>query len=126
MSDPCEPGQFEASFYLTSSGRSPVEDYLDGLEKKARTKCWDYIELLVKRGFSLPRSHLEKVQGEQRMWALRPEWEGVEHRLFFTRVGHEFVFVHAVPKKADKFSPRDLRTARQRIREVQEDYESTG
>ncbi len=110
------------AYYASPSGDRPVKTFLSKLDDKARSKCYDYIDLLRERGFSLPRSHLAKV--ESGIWELRPEWQGTEYRLLFTAYGNQFVMIHALTKKGDKLKPRDLDTARRRAREVQEYYAS--
>lgn len=112
------------AYYQSSSGRSPVEDFLDKLKTKDRAKCIEYIEQLEEKGLALPANYQTKLQGEKDLWELRPEWGGVEYRLFFTRADGTFIFVHAIKKKSEKTPKAALDTARRRVREVQEYYAS--
>jgi len=116
---------FEIAYYQSSNGRSPVETFLSQLSPKARAKCLDYVALLEEKGLDLSSNYLKKLHGEKNLWELRPEWGGVEHRLFFTPAGGLFTFVHAVTKKGEKTPKAALETARRRVREVQEYYAST-
>jgi len=49
------------------------------------------------KGTMLASTHSKKVEGD--IWELRPEYGGVEYRLFFGRHKNVFVFVHAITKK---------------------------
>ncbi len=109
----------EVYYYTASDGKSPVEDYLDGLSVKARAKCLAYISQLEEFGLALPSNFIAKVRGD--VWELRPEWGGTEHRFFyfvFTR--GRFVILHAVTKKSQKLRQKDINIAEARMREVRE------
>lgn len=110
----------QVAYYQGASGTSPVEEFLDGLGPKPRAKCVSYIDLLEERGLSLPRTYLAKVEAD--MWELRPEYANVEYRLLLTHVAGHFVIVHAFEKKSDRIPQRHLKTARTRIKEVQDYY----
>lgn len=87
--------RFDALFYPISEEDGDVERFLDALPAKAASKCIDFIERLEQDGLILPSGWLEKVEGGDGLWALRPEWSNNEYRLFFTIVG-----VRAVPPGA--------------------------
>ncbi len=108
---------WEVLFYETRSGRTPIDDFLDGLSVKAREKCLSYVELLVEKGFSLPANYIKKVEGE--LWELRPEFGGTEYRLFyFLMVKDKFVIIHAFVKRTQRTPTREITTALNRIEEV--------
>jgi len=113
---------YTVSYYAALSGEQPVKKFLSKLNAKARSKCYEYVDMLKGHGLSLQRSHLAKV--ESGLWELRPEWQGVEYRLLFTSHENRFIMVHALVKKSDKLKPRDIETARRRAREVAEYYAS--
>lgn len=108
-------------YYQTATGDSPIEEYLDGLPLKARAKCLSYLDLLAERGLSLPRSFIAKVAGE--VWELRPEFGGVEYRLFFFAfIGGQFVVVHAITKKRRRLDTNDIAIAQHRVQEIRDRY----
>jgi phage-related protein len=111
------PVGWEAWFYQTARGDSPIEDFLDDLPTKARAKCIAYLEQLEERGFQLPRAFIAKVRGN--IWELRPEWAGSEYRLFYVAmVGQRFVVLHAVKKKSQKIRDKDIELAEARYADV--------
>ncbi len=106
---------FDIELYETSSGSAPVREFLRALPKDPRTKCGKYIQLLEWRGLALPASYIKKVAGE--IWELRPEYNGVEYRLFFGCEGATFVFVHAIVKKRQQTARADIEIAQRRYRD---------
>lgn len=105
-------------FHLTSSGKSPVEDFLNKLTVRQRAKALDALGLLEKAGYSLGPPWLKKVEAE--IWELRVQADRVRLRFLFGRAGEDFVVVHALKKKADRLPANDLKTARERWREYRE------
>lgn len=108
---------WEVFYYQTQSGDSPVEDFLDDLSIKARAKCLSYMDALEEHGHGPPSSYIKKVEGD--LWELRPEFGGVEHRLFyFTFVQRPIIVVHAIKKKRQKLRRQDIDTALRRVEDV--------
>jgi len=114
--------KFEAIYYPLDKEEGDVEQFLDALPVKAAAKCYYFIDRLENDGLALPAGWLEKIEGDDPLWALRPEWENKEYRLFFTLVKGAAVFIHAIHKKSQKLRKNDLKLARQRAKEVREWY----
>ncbi|MCA1666811.1 MAG: type II toxin-antitoxin system RelE/ParE family toxin [Thermomicrobia bacterium] len=102
-------------FYRTPAGVEPVRDFLRALPSGARAKCGGYMNELEWKGLSLPASHLKKITGS--IWELRPEYEGIEYRLFFGVKDGEAVYVHAVIKKQQRAARGDIALAQRRFDE---------
>jgi len=100
-------------YYATVSGRKPVREFLDGLPPRSRDKCLSYIDLLREIGTSLRSSHIKKLEDD--LWELRPEYGGIEYRLFFGIDGRRFVFTHGVVKKRQKTARNDIELAQKRF-----------
>jgi phage-related protein len=108
---------WEVLYYQSERGESPIEEFLLSLSIKARAKCLSYIDQLEQFGNRLPSNIATKV--EEDLWELRPEFGGVEHRLFyFTFVDRQIVVVHAIKKKRQKLKASDIKVAQARIAEV--------
>ncbi len=108
---------WEVFYYQSERGKSPIEEFLNGLSLKARAKCLAYIEQLEQFGNRLPSNFASKVKDD--VWELRPEWGGVEHRFFyFTFVERRIVIVHALTKKSQKLKAQDISIALSRVEEV--------
>ena len=109
--------RWKVFYYQAARGDSPIEDFLNALPRKARTKCIAYMDMLEEFGFNLPRSFIAKVRGD--LWELRPEWAGTEYRfLYVTLVGQRFVILHAITKKAQKLRSKDIEIAESRMMDV--------
>lgn len=113
--------RFGVEYYETDSGRSPVPDFLNALERKkpkAWTKCMYYIELLQNEGHQLLMKHQYAEKVEDGVYCLRPAWNNVEYRLFYTWDGKAFVLVDAIVKKTEQLTERDKKRVRARVKEV--------
>ena len=105
--------RFITQFYATPAGTEPVRDFLRSLPKTDRVKCGEYMQRLEWQGFALAASHLKKLSGD--IWELRPEYGGVEYRLYFGVHASEAIYVHAASKKREK--AKDIKLAQARFNE---------
>ncbi|MDI6760380.1 MAG: type II toxin-antitoxin system RelE/ParE family toxin [Candidatus Brocadiaceae bacterium] len=53
-------------FYTTRRGDSPVDEFLDGLDAKARAKVDTFIEFLAREGHRLQRPYTDTLRGKIR------------------------------------------------------------
>jgi phage-related protein len=102
-------------FYRSPAGAEPVREFLRSLPRDARLKCGRYMQQLEWQGLGLRTSHLKKLTRE--IWELRPEYEGIEYRLYFGVNGSEVVYVHAIVKKQQKAARGDIELAQRRFDE---------
>jgi len=68
-------------FYTTERGNSPVDDFLDGLDKKSRAKVAAYLSLLEEQGPNLKRPYADIVRGKIR--ELRIQQSANHYRILF-------------------------------------------
>ena len=92
--------RFVTQFSATPAGTEPVREFLRALPKEARVKCGEYRREVEWKGFNLPSSRLKKLADD--IWEVRPEYDGIEYRLYFGIVSGEALYVHAVIKKRQK------------------------
>lgn len=108
---------WEIIFYESEQGRSPVADFLNGLQIKPRAKCLSYIELLEQHGKTLPANYAKIVRDG--VWELRPEFGGTEYRFFyFFYLQDKIYFLHAITKRTQRLKESDIETALRRADEV--------
>ena len=108
---------FDIAFYVNADGDTPVTDFLDSLSVKEGDKCAQYILLLMEYGQRLPAQYSKHIEGK--LYELRPEFGGVEMRIFyFTFVGDLIVLLHGFKKKTQKTPERELKIARSRLKEL--------
>jgi phage-related protein len=93
--------------------RRPVEEWLEGLNPKARVEVLWKIELLEDNGTSLAAPHSRFV--EDGLWELRARVGTDEHRIiYFHWFGRTFGLLHGFTKKTQKLDRSDIETARAR------------
>lgn len=84
--------------YTTDRGDSPIDEFLDGLDKKSRAKVAAYLSLLEDEGPNLKRPYADVVRGKIR--ELRIHYSSNQYRvLYFFHVRDQIVLVHAFSKK---------------------------
>ena len=95
-------------FYQTAAGRSPVEEFLDGLtDIKARAFCVAFIQRLVIPGSPFQKKHAEQIRGRQ--WELKPSFRGVEYRILYAQLRDgRYLLLHAVTKKRPRLPTREF------------------
>jgi phage-related protein len=91
---------WDIAYYTNADGDTPVADWLLTLSIKEFDKCMAYLEVLMSFGPRLPTQYAKHIKDG--IWELRPEFGGVEMRLFyFTFVDDLIVILHGC-KKPDK------------------------
>ena len=68
-------------FYTAEQGDSPLDDFLDGLDKKSRAKVAAYLSLLEEQGPNLKRPYADIVRGKIR--ELRIHYISFASSIFF-------------------------------------------
>jgi len=105
---------YQIVFYTADRGDSPIDEFLDGLDKKARAKVEAYLSLLEQEGPNLKRPYADHVRGKIR--ELRVLYSGNQYRiLYFFHIGRQIVLVHAFPKKTQQVRERDIVLAERRM-----------
>ena len=57
---------YKIIFFTTERGDSPIDDFLDGLDKKSRAKVAAYLSILEEQGPNLKRPYADIVRGKIR------------------------------------------------------------
>jgi phage-related protein len=106
---------YEVIFYEDDRGRSPIKDFLDELDAKARSnkqakqllsKFALYIEMLEQSGTRSGLPYTKHIGNG--IWELRPK----DHRVFFFGwEGNKIVLLHAFRKDTQKTPQREIERA---------------
>lgn len=106
---------YEVIFYEDDRGRSPVKEFLDVLDAKAKSskqakqllsKIILYVEILEKSGTRSGLPYTKYIGNG--IWELRPK----DHRvLFFGWEGNKIVLLHAFRKDTQKTPQREIEQA---------------
>ncbi len=101
-------------FYTTERGDSPVDDFLDSLDKKSRAKVAALLSLLEEQGPNLKRPYADVVRGKIR--ELRIHHSSNQYRiLFFFQAREQIVLAHAFSKKTQQLKEKDIELAERRM-----------
>ena len=101
-------------FYALERGDSPLDDFLDGLDKKSRAKVAAYLSLLEEQGPNLKRPYADIVRGKIRELRIH---HGSNHFriLYFFQMLDQIVLVHGFSKKTQQLKKQDIDLAEKRM-----------
>ena len=112
---------YEVEFYRDKNGESEIIDYLVDLKEKGKTsknerinrdKILAYIGALEQYGTRIGQPVVKHIDGS--IWELRP----LANRIFFFYwKDNKFVLLHHFTKKTQKTPPREIETARAKLRD---------
>lgn len=110
---------YNIDLYRTSSGVSPVEEYINDLAKNNQTGLLSQIQLYMKlleaHGFAINNvkaNAIRKIRGD--IWELRPKSSRV---FFFHYQNGTFVFLHAYKKQGQKAPIKEIDKAEREMSE---------
>jgi phage-related protein len=108
-------------FYTTERGDSPIDEFLDALDRKARAKVEAHISLLEEQGPNLKRPYADIVKDKIR--ELRIHHRSSQYRiLYFFWMRDQIVLVHAFSKKTHQLRGRDIELAERRMQDWTQRY----
>lgn len=101
------------TFYTTTSGRSPVRDYISDLSKPERARLLEVLTQVEQYGFDAVRTQFRQIEGK--LWEIKVS----AHRVFYVMVHREeMVLLHAYKKQGQKMPLREREVAVKRMKEV--------
>ena len=105
---------YQILFYTTERGDSPIDEFLDELDKKSKAKVEAYLSFLVEHGPNLKRPYADHVRSKIR--DLRIHYSSNQYRiLYFFYLRDQIVLVHAFSKKTQQLRESDIELAERRI-----------
>lgn len=104
-------------FYETTSGRSPVEDFISSLQKSDQARFAEVIDGIERYGLGYSRVRFKPLRGK--LWEVKFSAQGGGYRVAYVMVsGDEMVWLHAFRKTTQKTPIRELDLAEKRMKEV--------
>lgn len=101
-------------FYRSEEGKSPVEEFLKGLDDKTQARFIWAIEQLQVQNVHAGEPLVKHLEGK--LWELRRASSGNIYRLlYFFFTGRKIVFVHGFQKKTPKTPRREIELAQTRM-----------
>jgi phage-related protein len=112
-------------FFTAERGDSPIDEFLDALDKKTRAKVAAYLTILEEEGPNLKRPYADVVRGKIR--ELRIHYGSNQYRiLYFFHVRDQIVLVHAITKKTQQLKEKDIELAERRMEDWMRRHPSGG
>ena len=104
---------YTIEYIESSSGRCPIEAFIDRLDAETRAKIDMHLDLIEEFGLGLGGGYLRKIDKKHNIWELRVEHKGRWYRLLFvTRPNRRIIIVHIYQKKSNRIPIRELEVAR--------------
>jgi phage-related protein len=115
--------KWNIEFYETTTGASPVTDFIDPLSAREKAKIGRYIELLEEYGLTLREPYVKSIQGHRKLWELRIPVNPRTCRIFYFHYRENtLVMLHAFWKKAAKTPRKELDIADKRMKDYEERF----
>lgn len=103
--------------YETPSGRSPVEDFVETLQKPDQAKFAEVVVGIEEYGLAYSRAHFKPLRGK--LWEVKYSALGGGYRLMYVMLNaDEIVILHMIKKATQKTPIRDIDLAEKRMKEV--------
>lgn len=107
---------WKINYYKLPSGREPIQEFIEKLPEKARSRAYYTLELLAEFGPILKMPHVKKVSGTV-LWELRILGES-SFRFFYVAIMEKtFLIIHGFTKREQKTPKKEIETALERLRE---------
>lgn len=104
-------------YYKTSSGRSPVTDYIDGLPVTDQSRFLEIAQEIELHGLNAARMVFKPLQGK--LWEIKFTSVGGGYRILYVMIDRDsMVWLHAFKKKTQKTPAKELSLALKRLGEV--------
>ncbi len=105
--------------YRDARGALPVNDTLKSLPSDDYARVLRAIDLLVDYGPALKMPHAQHLEGK--IWELRIDGRPNSYRVLYAAMpGRKFILLHLFAKKSQKTPPREIDTARRRLKDYSE------
>lgn len=109
-------GGWRLIYYESSKGISPVFDFIESLNARAKAKVTNTFDLLTEFGIRLGSPHVKKIS-QTSIWELRI-LGGDSIRIFYAAIsGRSFLLLHGFIKKSQKTPKRELKIALARLKD---------
>lgn len=104
-------------YYKSSQqATSPVYDFINNLDSKAKSKVFNTINLLEEYGVRLGLPHGKKLIGTE-LWELRMLGAENIRILYIATQGKTFLLLHGFLKKKQKTDKKEIKIALDRLKE---------
>jgi phage-related protein len=108
--------KWKITYYETPSGNTPVENFINSLDSRTKSKVINTIDLLEKFGINVGSPHSKKLSGTS-IWELRILGRN-NLRIFYIGIASQtFLLLNGFIKKKQKTDRREIKITEDRLRE---------
>jgi len=100
-------------YYITTSGKNIVREYIISLQKEQQAKVRRTLQLINEYGLSSAIPHIKKLSGTP-LWEIRILGKDNIRILYVTPSSNSILVLHGFNKKTQKTSPKEIQTATNR------------
>jgi len=105
-------------YYKTTSGNSPVKEFIDSLSPESKAKYIFIADLLEAYGIGVKEPYVKPLTGKRKLFEIRIKDKNNIHRiLYFAVTGRKFVVLHGFTKKTEKTPAKEIEIAVSRMEE---------
>ncbi|MDO8519795.1 MAG: type II toxin-antitoxin system RelE/ParE family toxin [Deltaproteobacteria bacterium] len=105
------------SFYLSTSGRSPVEEFIQSLPKSDQARFADVYKGIRDFGLHCPRVTFRQLRGK--LWEVKFSANSGGYRICYVIINdNHMVWLHAFKKTTQKTPAHNLELAERRMKEI--------
>lgn len=104
---------YKVYFYILSSGRNPIKEFIDSLNKQAQAKIERIFQYVEVYGLLAVLPHVKKVTGTP-FWEIRILGKNNIRILYVIPSQTQIVVLHAFSKKSQKTPLHELKLTYQR------------
>lgn len=108
--------EWKVLYYETSSGKSPVFEFIQTFEMKTRARITSTIDLLIEHGINLGLPYSKKLVGTD-LWEIRILGTNNLRIFYVAIVNKQFLLLHGFKKKKQKTDKREIVLAEKRLLE---------
>jgi len=104
------------NYWRTSSGKAPVEKYIDEIgDKEEKAELLSALKGIQEYGTDVVGVDFRQI--EDKLWELKIRAHSKQHRIFYVVLkGNEMILLHAYLKKTPKAPVREIQTAKRRLK----------
>lgn len=110
--------RWKIEYYKTYQGHEPIQEFIDNLEERYRTKVFHTFELLAEFGPLLRMPHAKKITGTS-IWELRILGQASLRFFYIAIIQKTFLILHGFTKRKQKTPKNEVEFALKRLNECQ-------
>jgi len=110
--------EWSIEYYVTSSGKRPVEEFINSLSPDSKSKYIFIADLLEECGLNVKEPYVKSIKGYRKLFEIRIKDRANIHRIFyFAYTGKKFILLHGFTKKTEKTPQNEIEIALKRMQD---------